>query len=219
VTWILFMLSAYLLGSIPFGVLIARSRGIDITAHGSGNIGATNVGRVLGRGFGLTCFLLDVGKGLLPVAAYGWWHDLLGAWATASTATTTWMWLAIAVAALAGHMWSVFLGYRGGKGVATAFGGLLAIWPTLGVPALLALGIWGLVVAATRIVSAASIAAAITLPISTAVLLVTVAPAGDGSMAPPIVVSGAICVLVLWRHRSNMGRLLRGGEHRIGSQR
>ncbi|MDP7070284.1 MAG: glycerol-3-phosphate 1-O-acyltransferase PlsY [Phycisphaerales bacterium] len=220
-SWALFIAGAYLIGSIPFGVIIAKAKGVDITAHGSGNIGATNVGRVLGRRLGLTCFLLDVGKGAGPVLIAGASHDLLGRWATEITASASWLWLAVAVAALTGHMASVFLGFRGGKGVATAFGGLAAMWPTLGIPAVIALGCWIAVVACTRIVSAASMAAAIALPAATLALLLTTAPGEEAAditrrLAPPIIVSFGIAGLVLWRHRTNIGRLLKGTEHRIG---
>ncbi len=220
-SWVLFIVGAYVLGSIPFGVIIAKTRHVDITAYGSGNIGATNVGRVLGKRLGLTCFVLDVTHGAVPLLIAGSSHDLLGRWASEIPADTGWLWLAVAVAALAGHMASIFLGFRGGKGVATAFGGLVAMWPTLGIPAVIALSCWILVVASTRIVSAASMAAAISLPVTTIVLLLTIAPSVDvpdlsQRLAPPIIVSAGIAGLVLWRHRANLGRLLKGTEPRIG---
>ncbi len=221
-SWVLFISGAYVLGSIPFGVIIAKARGVDITAHGSGNIGATNVGRVLGKRLGLTCFVLDVGKGAVPVLIAGSSHNVLGRWASEIPAGTSWLWLAVAVAALTGHMASIFLGFRGGKGVATAFGGLVAMWPTLGIPAVIALACWILVVAFSRIVSAASMVAAITLPVTTILLLLSRAPDLDApgigtKLAPPIIVSIGIAAIVLWRHRSNMARLLTGTENRLGS--
>jgi glycerol-3-phosphate acyltransferase PlsY len=221
--WLLLILGAYVLGSIPFGVLIARSRGVDITKHGSGNIGATNVGRVLGKRLGLLCFVLDLGKGAVPVLVAGRISGTLGKWSVDIPAETSWLWLAVAVAALTGHMASVFLKFRGGKGVATTFGALLALWPTLGIPALLAFAVWVVAVRLTKIVSLASMIAAVVVPWATLGLLIA-APLPDdlstGSltarMIPPMIVSIGIAALVLWRHRSNFRRLLSGTENRIG---
>ena len=221
--WLLLILGAYVLGSIPFGVLIARSRGVDITKHGSGNIGATNVGRVLGKRLGLLCFVLDLGKGAVPVLVAGHISGTLGKWSVDIPAETSWLWLAVAVAALTGHMASVFLKFRGGKGVATTFGALLALWPTLGIPALLAFAVWVVAVRLTKIVSLASMIAAVVVPWATLGLLIA-APLPDdlstGSltarMIPPMIVSIGIAALVLWRHRSNFRRLLSGTENRIG---
>jgi glycerol-3-phosphate acyltransferase PlsY len=221
--WLLLILGAYVLGSIPFGVLIARSRGVDITKHGSGNIGATNVGRVLGKRLGLLCFVLDLGKGAVPVLVAGRISGTLGKWSVDIPAETSWLWLAVAVAALTGHMASVFLKFRGGKGVATTFGALLALWPTLGIPALLAFAVWVVAVRLTKIVSLASMIAAVVVPWATLGLLIA-APLPDdlstGSltvrMIPPMIVSIGIAALVLWRHRSNFHRLLSGTENRIG---
>ncbi len=221
--WLLLILGAYVLGSIPFGVLIARSCGVDITKHGSGNIGATNVGRVLGKRLGLVCFVLDLGKGAVPVLVAGRISGTLGKWSVDIPAETSWLWLAVAVAALTGHMASVFLKFRGGKGVATTFGALLALWPTLGIPALLAFAVWVVAVRLTKIVSLASMIAAVVVPWATLGLLIA-APLPDdlstGSltvrMIPPMIVSIGIAALVLWRHRSNFHRLLSGTENRIG---
>jgi len=128
--------AAYLIGSIPIGLLFASRRGVDIRKHGSGNIGATNVGRVLGRNWGWLCFVLDVLKGLLPVLGTGAWLGLLGEEARI-TPLSLLLWLAVGVTAILGHMFSIFIGFRGGKGVATGFGALLGIhpiltWPVLG---------------------------------------------------------------------------------------
>ncbi len=222
--WFLLIIGAYLLGSIPFGVMIARSRGVDITKHGSGNIGATNVGRVLGKRLGLLCFALDLGKGAAPVLVAGWLTGALGEWAVDIPAETSWLWLAVAVAALTGRMASAFLKFRGGKGVATTFGALLAMWPTLGIPALLAFIVWIIAVRITKMVSLASMIAAVAVPWATFGLLMA-APLPEnfssGSltarMIPPMAVSIGIAALVLWRHRSNFRRILSGNENRIGS--
>ena len=115
--WIVCIAGAYLAGSIPFGVIIGRARGIDIREHGSKNIGATNVSRVLGARLGLLCFVLDVGKGAGPVIAAGALFDLLGKRpvdpdAATLTQSETWLWLAVAGATIVGHMYSPFLGFR-----------------------------------------------------------------------------------------------------------
>ena len=221
--WPLFVAGAYVIGSIPFGVLLARTRGIDIRKHGSGNVGATNVGRVLGRRLGLACFVLDVGKGAIPVLVAGWHFQLLGRDTIATPATDSWWWLGVAFAALAGHMASVFLGFRGGKGVATAFGGLVAMWPTLGLAALAAFAAWIMVVLPTRMVSLASMVAAIVLPAVTVWILLSAdvpdsIPPSDvwPRRLPAIIVSSLIGAMILWRHRSNLARIISRTESRIG---
>ncbi|MCH2142195.1 MAG: glycerol-3-phosphate 1-O-acyltransferase PlsY [Phycisphaerales bacterium] len=219
-TWLPFIVAAYVLGSIPFGVLLARTRGIDIRQHGSGNIGATNVWRVLGRPLGLTCFALDMAKGAVPVLVAGAWHQDLGYPASDIHPVDMWLWLAVAGAALLGHMASVFLRFQGGKGVATAFGALLSIWPTLGIPALIALTVWIMCMIATRVVSMASMLAAISLPLAVLALMMWNQDS-DGqvvmasSQTPPLLVSVLVALLVLVRHRANIKRLLQGGEHRF----
>ncbi len=185
--------AAYLIGSIPFGLLIGRLHGLDIRAHGSGNIGATNVTRVIGRDWGRLCFVLDFCKGLGPVVAanFAFAH---------STALVPCL---VAAATVVGHVWPLYLRFKGGKGVATSIGALiaLALWQVL-----LAALAWYLVFRLTRYVSVASIAAAIVLPLSTTVI--------DSAPATIVLLTG-IAMLVLVRHRDNMIRLLEGREHRF----
>src|SRR4051812_44987549 len=136
--------ASYLLGAVPFGYLVARWRGVDILHAGSGNIGATNVGRVLGRGYGVLVFLLDFAKGALPVlaaAALAPRHD--PAWAPQLFE------VAAGLAAFLGHLFPVYLGFRGGKGVATGAGVVLVLTP---VPALAALLAWAALFTSTRYV-------------------------------------------------------------------
>lgn len=209
--WLACAAGAYLLGSVPFGVLIGLMRGIDVREHGSRNIGATNVGRVLGRGWGYLCFVLDAAKGAVPVLVAGVIGDTLGRPVSELGAAALIGWLLVAAAALAGHMASVFLGFRGGKGVATGFGALVAFWPLLGVPALVAFGVWLVVLSVTRIVSLSSMVAALLLPVGAAV------SAGVSRDSAPILVAAVLlALLVLVRHRANIGRLLRGEEPRVG---
>jgi glycerol-3-phosphate acyltransferase PlsY len=213
------------------GVLLGMARGLDIRAHGSRNIGATNVGRVLGRRLGLLCFVLDVLKGALPVLVAGAAAGVLGrtlAGEGAIGAAEMGLWLAVAVAAVVGHMFPLYLRFRGGKGVATGFGAICAMWPLLTVPALVALLVWCAVLRLTRYVSVASMAAAASLPL--AYVLWIVGRGGGGRLLeqapqriaaswPPLAVTAALALLIVYRHRANIGRLRRGQEPRIGGTR
>jgi len=204
-------------------VLIGRARGIDIREHGSRNVGATNVGRVLGRRLGLACFVLDLLKGAVPVLVAGFAGGMIGREPTAPGigSVTIWLWLAVASAAVTGHMASVFLGFDGGKGVATGFGAMLAMWPLLTFPALGALLVWYAVLRLTRYVSLASMLAAVSVPLW--YLAWTIPRAGPeispslAATAPPLIATTALAFLVVWRHRANVGRLRRGQEPKAGS--
>lgn len=217
--WIGWIVLAYLLGSVPFGVVIGRARGVDIRTKGSRNIGATNVGRVLGKRFGLLCFALDLAKGAVPVLASGWERGVLGLAPEPGgiEPSQMWMWLLVAAATITGHMASVFIRFAGGKGVATSFGAMLAMWPLLTLPAIAAFAVWFVTLKATRYVSLASIAAAVSLPLW---YLVRVFPregdvvAGLVHASPPLVVTIALGAVVIWRHRGNIARLRRGEEPR-----
>ncbi|HSV73312.1 MAG TPA: glycerol-3-phosphate 1-O-acyltransferase PlsY [Chthonomonadales bacterium] len=184
------MVASYLLGAVPFGLLVGRlASGVDVRAEGSGNIGATNVLRVAGKPAGALVMALDVGKGLLPAAAAG----LLGL-------GTVWQ-VAAGLAAIIGHMYSPFLGMKGGKGIATSLGVLLGALPPVGVTVFV---LWGAVVAATGYVSLASVLAAASLP-----WLSAAAYPGD------VVRMGFVClaaVLATYRHRANLVRLCQGTE-------
>jgi glycerol-3-phosphate acyltransferase PlsY len=222
--WLAYIAGAYAIGSIPFGVLIGRARGIDIRQHGSKNIGATNVTRVLGKRLGLLCFALDVLKGAMPVLAAGVVNETLGRSATQLTQTQMWLWLGVAAAAVAGHMFSLFLKFRGGKGVATGFGAAVAMWPLLTLVALGALVVWYVTLRMFKYVSVASMLGAISLPLG--YLLSAIPPDATEQpfshtidhvlhASPPLVGTGLIALLVVWQHRGNIGRLRRGEEPRI----
>jgi acyl-phosphate glycerol 3-phosphate acyltransferase len=197
-TTALTILFAYLLGAVPFGYLIARARGVDILHQGSGNIGATNVGRVLGRKFGVLCFLLDFAKGALPVAVTQWLAD------SSEVLPVT-----AGLAAFLGHLFPVYLRFRGGKGVATGAGVVAVLLPG---PALGAILVWLAVVFARRYVSLASVAAAASL-IAFRLLLV------ENPFAEGHVVRTMFClvaaVLVIVKHRANISRLWQGNENRL----
>lgn len=214
-TWFIAILLAYLAGSIPFGVLIAKSKGVNIREHGSKNIGATNVGRVLGKKYGLICFLLDVLKGAIPVLLFGLLEKNFGKGIDAISTEAMLMWICIALAALLGHMYSPWLKFGGGKGVATTFGGMVAMWPLLTIPVLIAFIAWVVTLKCSKMVSLASLVAALALFGDTVVKVVF-----ESNVAhawPLLAVTGVIAGMVFWKHRSNIGRIMRGEESKIGS--
>jgi glycerol-3-phosphate acyltransferase PlsY len=202
----IFILS-YLIGSFPTAVLTSRVlMKDDIRNHGSGNAGATNVFRVMGWKPALFVVLVDIGKGLLAVLVistiridpipidYSFIQILSG------------------VAAIIGHIWTLFAGFRGGKGVGTAFGVLLALMP---VPSLIAFGVWIGLVLITRIVSVGSISSALVLPVVIIIQKQFYQP--DISICF-VFIALLTALLILFTHRSNIMRLLRGEEHRFGSR-
>jgi len=222
--------AAFLCGSIPFGVLIAKSKGVNLRVVGSGNVGATNVGRALGRKWGFICFALDALKGALPVLIIGQVNGVLGQPVNMISPTALTVWIVIAIAAIAGHIFSPWLKFKGGKGVATGFGALVAMWPVLTFPMLIALAVWIACMKLSRIVSLSSLIAALTLPFSAAVLLpwnmpahIVAAPPAtaplettNGTPLPAVIACALIAMLVLITHRANIKRLLLGTESRVG---
>ncbi len=195
------IIASYLIGSIPFGVIVGRARGVDIRKHGSGNIGASNVLRLLGPGPAAAVFAGDVLKGVIPVVAG---RVLLGGGlAPAQHHADVWL-LGIALAAILGHTFSAFLGLRGGRAVATTLGTLLGMSWQAG---LVGFGIWVVVVAATRYISVASIIASAAVPIYLGV---------TGAGTAHTVFWAAIAALIVARHIPNMRRLMSGTEAKIG---
>lgn len=211
--WLLFTLGAYLLGSVSFALILGKLNGINIREHGSGNVGATNLGRALGKKWGILCFLLDLGKGLIPVLSYGLLMELIANKQPVG-AIPMLQWLAVGVAAVAGHVFPVFLGFKGGKGVATSAGALLGFWPVLTVPTLAAGVVWFVVTKATAYVGLASVVAAAALPFFVVGFAVV---RGDG--ADEIVACGSVsallAALVILRHSSNIKRLREGTEGKV----
>ena len=224
--WALWAAAAFLAGSIPFGPIVARLRGVDLRKVGSGNIGATNVSRALGWKWGVLVYVLDAAKGAAPVLAAGAWAGTLGRDPSQVARADMWWWLMLPIAAVLGHMFSPFVGFRGGKGVATGSGAMLAVYPVLTGPLLIAIGLWAVLLAATRYMSVASIAAAAAIPLAVAAIagLRTGDGTPDGELplahaVPALVVTGAVAVLVIAKHRGNIERLLAGTEHRLGSKK
>ena len=195
-----FAAAAYLLGSVPFGLLIGKMRGVDVRKHGSGNTGATNVFRTVGKTWGILAFACDFAKGLLPVlAASRLFPDLAH------------LPLASGVAAVAGHMYSVFMRFRGGKGIATGFGMLVGLAPALVGAAFI---LFAAVVALTRRISPGSIAAAAFL--AAAVWIPCGALSCKGARDLPLCVTVSVVALfAIWKHRANIVRLAKGAEPRI----
>jgi glycerol-3-phosphate acyltransferase PlsY len=186
---VILLIGAYILGSVPFGVLIARAKGVDIMQVGSGNIGATNVNRALGTGPALLVFFLDALKGLLPALAARFWlpeHQE--------------MWLLTGAMAIVGHSFSPFLRFRGGKGIATALGMVIGASPLIAAGAFL---VFAALLATTRYMSLASmISVASTIPLGIALHESTWMIGGYL----------VLTMLISWRHRANIRRLRNGSE-------
>ncbi len=189
------VLASYLIGAFPTSYVVGRLlHGIDLRQHGSGNLGATNVYRVLGWKAALLVFPVDIAKGFAPTFFF---PRLDG--------SPHWEWaLAFGAAAILGHVYSVYVRFKGGKGVATSAGVFLALAPWA---VLAGLVVWVALVATTRIVSISSIVAALVVP---PVVWLTRRP------APVLWLALALMLFVIWSHRTNIGRLLRGEEHRFG---
>ena len=196
---LLTLLLGYLLGSIPSGFLAGQwCKGIDLRTIGSGSTGATNVLRNVGKGPALAVFLVDVAKGAAAV--------LLASALTQNNPLNDWNQVLAGLAALAGHIWPVWIGFKGGKAVATGFGMFLGLaWPV----GLACFGMFMAVFSISRIVSLASVVAAVSLPLLMA--------AGSDSNAN-LVVALVAMLLVLWRHRSNIQRLINGTEPQVGQK-
>lgn len=201
------LIISYLIGSIPFGFLIGKLRGIDIQKHGSGNIGATNVTRVVGPVYGKLCFFLDFLKGLLPsgLVLFLTEHtrDLEDPYTLLPVAAT--------FAVVAGHIWPIYLKFKGGKGISTAAGAILPLSPWA---VLIAFAAWVVVFKASGYVSLASITAAIVLPASA--ILLRLFHLSDVSTAA-IILFILLGILAILKHTSNIKRLVNGTENRFSS--
>lgn len=209
----LYIALAYLIGSVPFGYLAGRLNGIDLREHGSHNIGATNAVRVLGKKWGIPVFICDFLKGYLPLLFMK--HHLGGDVATFSSESMAYF-LGVMLALVLGHTFTCFLGFRGGKGVATTGGALFALPPLIGFSAL---GTWLAMMLLTRYVSLSSIAAGLAMMLAA----VYEFRCGDGtfSVADVMILSllGLIFFLVIFKHRSNIVRLCNGTEPKAFSKK
>ena len=204
---------AYLVGSIPFGLIVGLAKGVDPRKGGSGNIGATNVARLLGKKFFFLVFTLDMCKSLVPMLiASAIAHRI-------PEGQRDWriylLWLLVGFAAVLGHMFSVFLKFKGGKGVATSTGVVLGLWPYFTWPGMVAVVVFIVVFYAWRYISLGSIVGALTVP--TAYLLIGQARGWPvfGSQLPLLIFGTLLALLIIYKHRSNIGRLRAGTEPRF----
>jgi acyl phosphate:glycerol-3-phosphate acyltransferase len=202
--WLLIVILSYFIGSIPWGYLFARRKGIDIRQQGSGNIGAANAARVMGKGWGYVVFLCDFLKGILAVTL-GW---LLAAYYGADVVLGG---VVAGIACVVGHDYTIWLRFKGGKGIATLAGAALALLPLL----FISFGVtWIVVFFISRYTSLASICGVLALPIAVAFFVAKTDPA----FSCLLLFSVSMAVLAIWRHRSNIVRLLNGTENRFGKK-
>ena len=212
-SWLLPLLG-FLLGSIPFGLLMGKIKGIDIRQHGSGNIGATNVFRILGKQSGITCLLLDFTKGLVPILIT---RNMVEPMMAEQQFTAQSIEVLTALASIMGHNYSPWIGFKGGKGIATTAGAITALMP-FGLVLLIL--VWAIFTFTTKYVSVGSIAAAASLPI-----LVITGSAYHGKLAngtwnkPLFIFSLIAAILAIWKHRANIARLKAGTENHIGQKK
>lgn len=201
------ILLSYVLGSVPFGLLVGRLKGIDVRTAGSGNIGATNVGRLLGKRYFWLVFTLDAAKGLLPMLAGAW---VVGGWEEAWPKYVAW--LACGLGAMLGHVFPVFLGFRGGKGVATGLGVMLGVWPYYTLAAVPTVSLFVAVFAVSRYISLSSVVSAVAFPLVLAGLGWLLDWQLTTTRWPLVAFAVAVGALVVWRHRGNLARLRAGTE-------
>lgn len=206
------IVAAYLLGSVPFGLLIAKAYGKDLRSIGSGNIGATNVARALGRKWAYICFTLDMLKGLVPML-------ITMFTAQPDSAVKLSLWLVVGFAAILGHIFPIYVKFKGGKGVATSFGVALGLWPYYTFCASIAAVVWVIVALIWRYVSLASIAAAVTFPL-VLVLTIILTPGWNFFKLWPLLIAATIIpLMVIIRHRDNIKRLIAGTESKISKKK
>lgn len=200
--FVIFPLAAYVVGSTPFGYLMGKAKGVDLRKQGSGNVGATNVGRVLGRKWGYTCFLLDVAKGFVPVVLAGNYLRGQGMVGTAGQLA----WLGVGMGVIFGHIFTFWLKFRGGKGVAVYIGILIGLfWPG----AIFFCLVWLATAFAFRYSSLAALAASVLTPIMLWAF-------GHSALA---VLFSVLTLLLIYMHRENIRRLQAGTESKIGAKK
>ena len=193
----------YLLGALPFSFWLGKLKGVDLRKVGSGNIGATNLARALGPGWGILAFLLDMSKGLAAVLLAGY----LGNVWSCGLLSLPLLKIVAGISSIAGHNWTFLLHFKGGKGVATSAGVFLGLAPlSLGMAVL----VWILIFAASRYVSLASLIASISLPLWMV---------WQNKPLELVIFSGIACILIIYRHRTNIKRLLKGEENRWGRKK
>ncbi|MFI4911613.1 MAG: glycerol-3-phosphate 1-O-acyltransferase PlsY [Sedimentisphaeraceae bacterium JB056] len=203
------VIAAYLLGSVPFGLLIARTKSIDLRSIGSGNIGATNVGRALGRKWAYVCFLLDAFKGALPMIIAANLID------KPVSISDLWLWVLVGCAAVAGHMYPVYINFKGGKGVATSLGMVLGLWPYYTTSGIICFSIWAVTLFIWKYVSLSSIIAALLFPIVFSLIVCFNSTWEMATLWPLLIVAIIMGLLVVIKHRENITRLKNGTENKV----
>jgi glycerol-3-phosphate acyltransferase PlsY len=205
-------LAAYAVGSIPFGLIVGLAKGIDPRKAGSGNIGATNLGRLLGGKFFALVFTLDLLKGFFPMLAAAWFVE---AHFPQPDAVVYLFWMLVGFGAILGHMFSLFIGFKGGKGVATSIGVVMGLFPYYTYAGFIVTAVWLIFFFATRYVSVASIAASAAFPIAyIALALINHWPL-LGQQFPLLIFTLIVGGMIIYKHRGNIARLKAGTEPKI----
>lgn len=201
---------SYLLGAVPFALLLGRLNGIDVRKIGSGNVGAMNLGRVLGKKWFFAVFGLDMIKGLIPSLAAGWLIP-----SDADPVTRDLCRLGVGLLAVVGHNYPIYIGFKGGKGVSTSLGVALGVYPEFTLPGIICFFVWAAGLGLTRMSSVGSMAGAVAFPI-----LYVIWSRGRGEVLadrwPFLGFAVGIAVMVLWRHRANIARIIAGTETKVG---
>jgi glycerol-3-phosphate acyltransferase PlsY len=209
--FLILIIFSYLLGAVPFGALIAKAHGKDLRTIGSGNIGATNVARALGKKWAYLCFALDVLKGLLPMLA----APQLDMVDTQSGPGILSLWLMVGCAAVLGHIFPIYLKFKGGKGVATSLGMVLGLWPYYTLCGVGAFAVWVVYICVWKYVSLASIFAAVSFPLFLLFCILFIDTWDFEQLWPLLLVSFLMAFLVVVRHTENIIRIRSGTETKI----
>ena len=199
---------SYLTGSIPFGLLITMAHGIDLRNIGSGNIGATNVSRALGKKWAYLCFLLDCLKGFVPMLIAGLLIEDI-------TIMKLSLWLGVGCAAILGHVFPIYLNFKGGKGMSTCLGVILGLYPYYTIPGLIAFAVWAVCVLIWKYISLASMIAALSFPLTLTIAFIISPQWHFRCLWPLFIVAVAIPILIVIRHIENIMRLLNGSENKV----
>lgn len=207
--FVLIIIMAYLLGSVPFALIIAKAQGKNLRIIGSGNIGATNLSRAVGKKWGYICFVLDVLKGFVPMLITRFLITYQ------PSILELFLWLAVGCSAILGHIFPLYIGFKGGKGVATSFGVALGVWPYFTICACISIVVWLVVLLIWRYISAASIAAAVVFPAAFTLLIVILNEWKFRSLWPLLIIAIAIPFMIIIRHSENIKRIIAGTEVKI----
>lgn len=208
--FVILIIASYLIGSISFALVIAKAHGIDLRKIGSGNLGATNLARACGKKWAYICFFLDMLKGFVPAISAKFIII-----SSQTDALSLFLWLTIGAAAILGHVFPFYLGFKGGKGVSTSFGVVLGIWPYYTIPGIIAFFIWASLVLIFKYISLAAVVTAAVYPFMLIALTATLKDWYFSTLWPLIAAAVVLCSLVIFLHRQNISRLLAGTEHKV----